>query len=80
MRERGGCALLDEVDVTSGDGVKGKQLRFGHDQDSGKPHLYYVSIFVTSDWIFLVEAGGNKEQVTKNNATLGAALRGFRTQ
>jgi hypothetical protein len=80
LRERGGYAFLEEKDVVSGDGVKGKQLRFGHDQDSGKPHLYYVSVFVTPDKIFLLEAGGNKELVTKSAAKIEQAHKIFRTQ
>jgi hypothetical protein len=80
MRERGGYALLEEVAVESGDGVKGTQLRFGHDEDSGKPHLYYVTVFVTEDALFLLEAGGTKEQVKANAAKIDRAVRGFRTQ
>jgi hypothetical protein len=80
MRENAGYALLKEVDVVSGDGVKGKQLQFGHDQESGKPHLYYVSVFVTPDKIFLLEAGGSKELVTKNQGKIDQAHKIFRTQ
>lgn len=78
MRERGGYAFLKEVDVSSGDGVKGKQLQFGHDQNGGKPHLYYLSIFVTADKIFLLEAGGTKELMTKNSGKIAEAHRIFR--
>jgi hypothetical protein len=80
MRERGGYALLGSAKVRSADGVDGTQLRFGHDEDSGKPHLYYVAVFVTNGKILLFEAGGTKELVTKHAATIDAAVRGFRTQ
>jgi hypothetical protein len=80
MRERGGYALLEEVKVQSADGVEGTQLRFGHDEQSGSPHLYYLTLFVTPDHLFLVEAGGTKELMTKHAAQVDAAVRGFRTR
>lgn len=80
MRERGGYALLETKDVRSADGVAGKQLRFGHDDESNEPHLYYLSIFVTDESIFVVEAGGTKELVTRHGAQLDGVLRGFRTE
>jgi hypothetical protein len=79
MRERGGYALLDEVKVTSADGVQGTQLRFGHDEESGQPHLYYVTLFVTESKLFLLEAGGTKELMTQGKAQLAAAVSGFST-
>ena len=80
VRERGGYALLEEVSVKSGDGVSGTQLRFGHDEDSGKPHLYYLTLFVTPDTLFLVEIGGTKELMTKHQADVAATVAKFRTQ
>ena len=79
MRERGGYALLEEVQVTSGDGVAGTQLRFGHDEQSGSPHLYYLTLFVTPDRLYLVEAGGTKELMTKHAAEVESAIKTFRT-
>ncbi len=60
-------------------GLDGKQLRFGHDE-SGKPHLYYVTIFLTEDYIFLLEAGGTKELMEKGSAGLDQAIDGFRVK
>ena len=80
MRERGGYALIDEKPVQSADGVKGTQLRFGHDEDSGKPHYYYVTLFVTDDALFLLEAGGTKDLMTANSKKIDQAVREFRTQ
>src|SRR5262245_30113819 len=45
MRERGGYALIKEVKVKSNDGIAGVQLRFGHDEQANRPHLYYLTIF-----------------------------------
>lgn len=80
MRERGGYALLEEVAVQSADGVRGTQLRFGHDESSGSPHLYYLTLFVTPRSLFLVEAGGTKELMTKHAADVDAAIKAFRTR
>ena len=78
MRDRGGYALLKTVDVKSADGVNGKQLQFGHDETSGA-HLYYVTLFVTDDNLFLLEAGGTKELMTTHAADVDTAVRTFRT-
>ena len=80
MRERGGYALLEEVAVQSADGVGGTQLRFGHDESSGSPHLYYLTLFVTPQSLFLVEAGGTKELMTKHATDVDAAIKAFRTR
>lgn len=80
MRERGGYALLEEVAVTSADGVAGTQLRFGHDEASGEPHLYYLTLFVTDDALYLVEVGGTKELMTTHQADVAAAVAQFRTR
>jgi len=80
MRERGGYALLEEVAVESADGVAGTQLRFGHDEASGKPHLYYLTVFVTPDHIYVVEAGGTKDLMTESEAEVQQAVASFRTR
>lgn len=79
MRQRGAYALLGAKDVKTASGLDGKQLRFGHDE-SGKPHLYYVTVFLTEDYIFLLEAGGTKELMEKQSAELDAAVAGFRAK
>ncbi len=77
MRNRGGYALLDKVGVKSADGISGTQLRFGHDEDGNKPHLYYLTVFVTDDAIVLLEAGGTKKLVTDNQAQIDRAVSTF---
>ncbi len=79
MRNSAGYALLDTVQVKSADNVSGTQLRFGHDAEGNDPHLYTITLFVTADKLFLLEAGGSKELMTANAAQLDAAVRGFRT-
>ena len=80
MRERAGYALLEEKPVQSADGVKGTQLRFGHDSETGKPHLYYLTVFVTDSAIHVIEAGGTKELMTAGQAKVDAAVSEFRCQ
>jgi len=60
LRDVQGYALLESRDVTSLDGTKGKQLRFGHDED-GKPFAYWLTIYLAQDRVFLIEAGGSKQ-------------------
>lgn len=76
MRQRGGYALLDTRDVSCRTGEKGKQLRFGHDEGA-KPYLYWVTVFVTKPTIYVLEAGGPKDLMTKREADLEAAVTGF---
>ncbi len=73
LRDRGGYALLDKRDVATHDGVVGRQLRFGHDE-GGDPHLYYVTIIPTRRRLFIVEAGGTKEQLEASAAAVEAAV------
>jgi len=77
MRKRIGYALLSKKEVTTTSGLKGTQLRFGHDR--GKtPHLYYVTVFATDERIFVLEAGGTKEQVEAREEAIQASAAGFR--
>jgi hypothetical protein len=73
MKELSGYALLGTTDVTSADGSAGKELRFGHDE-SGKPYAYIVRVFVQGEKLFVVEAGGTKDEVEHARPTLDAAL------
>jgi hypothetical protein len=71
-----GYALLEKKETTARDGTKGTTLRFGHDEPSGT-HLYYVTIFVTDDWVYLVEAGGKKDLVEKAQKSIDWATTNF---
>ena len=64
MRELDGYALLGATDVVGADGVKGRELTFGHDED-GKPYVYRVRVFVTRGRLLVVEAGGSREQMER---------------
>ncbi len=79
MRQRGGYALLEKRDVKNVDGLDGTQLRFGHDEAS-KPHLYYVTLFVTPKKLFVLEAGGTKQQMESHEAQLDWSVKEFRVK
>jgi hypothetical protein len=64
MREMDGYSLITSADVRSLDGTAGKELVFGHDE-SGKPFVYRVRIFLAKKRVYVVEAGGAKEQMDR---------------
>jgi len=77
MRDVSGYALLETVDVKSRDGTPGKQLRFGHDEDS-KPFVYRLTVYVKDKRLFLFESGGTKgnfERYEKSVDWIGQNLR-----
>ncbi|HUS67777.1 MAG TPA: hypothetical protein VMZ28_24750 [Kofleriaceae bacterium] len=76
MRQRGGYALIAKRNVRTAAGHEGVQLRFGHDQGS-RPFLYYVTVFVTDDHIYLLEAGGSAEQMKQRSRDVDWAVEHF---
>jgi len=77
MRERSGYALLNTNEVTTKSGLKGTQLQFGHDE-KGQSMLYTITVFVTDDNIYLVEFGGTKEEMTRQQQHLTWVIDNFR--
>lgn len=77
MREMDEYALLSTHDVTSRDGTPGTELVFGHDEN-GKPFLYRVRLFVSGKRLFVVEAGGAKEQMDRYQASVDWMLASVR--
>lgn len=77
IRSRGGYAMLGQKSVKNVQGIEGVQLRFGHDEGN-TPHLYTVTIFVTDDYIFVLEAGGTKELMERHAAQIDWSVRNFR--
>jgi hypothetical protein len=80
MREMGGYALLAKKEV-QGTGVlqKGVTFRFGHDQGKD-PFLYDLTLFVTSEHVYVLEAGGPKDEVLKQQAQIDKFVGGFRSK
>jgi hypothetical protein len=71
-----GYALLDEREVTAKNGMKGTQLRFGHDEMTG-PHLYVLTVFTDEDHVWLHEATGKKELVERAEASIAWSVAQF---
>jgi hypothetical protein len=69
MRELERYALLTMFDVRSRDGVPGTEIVFGHDE-SGKPFVYRVRLFVIGSKLTLLEAGGIKDQMDRYRASV----------
>ncbi len=76
MRDVGGYALLETKQVKARDGLAGTQMRFGHDEGK-EPHLYVVTVFANDDRIFVLEAGGSKEQVERLMPQIDWSVRNF---
>ncbi|MBS2017739.1 MAG: hypothetical protein JST00_32980 [Deltaproteobacteria bacterium] len=64
MRELEGYALVETKNVTAHDGLSGRELIFGHDEQ-GKPFVYRVRLFTRETKLLVVEAGGAKEQMDR---------------
>lgn len=76
MRDTSGYALLDTREAKDRAGNTGKTLRFGHDE-SGVPHLYYLTVFVEEKRVFLLEAGGTKDLVEKHEEQIAWSIANF---
>lgn len=76
MRDSGGYALLEKRAVSNRGGLTGTQLRFGHDEGR-VPHLYWVTVFVTDKKLFILEAGGVKGEVQRQEAQIEWAIKNF---
>lgn len=74
--QAGGYALLEKRDVKSGNGLTGKQFRLGHDE-ANNPHLYYVTLFVTDEYVYVLEAGGTKEHMLRYEAPIAWHIENF---
>jgi len=64
MRDIKGYALLSTTDTKSRDGTPGKRLQFGHDEDN-KPYVYDLSVYRSQGRVFLVEAGGRRDDLER---------------
>jgi hypothetical protein len=69
LRDIKGYALMTSSEAKSQDGTVGKRLRFGHDEDH-KPYLYDLLVFRVPGRVFLVEAGGLREDVERVSPSL----------
>lgn len=77
MQSAGGYTLLEKREVSCQEGLKGTQLRFVQGV-SKEPHLYYVTVFVTKKRIFVLEAGGTKEQIERFEEPIAWSITNFK--
>jgi hypothetical protein len=77
LRRDAGYALIEESDVHAASGHEGHQLRFGHDESS-RPYVYWITVFVTPDRVFVVEAGGRREHFEAARSGVESAISTFR--
>jgi len=76
VRDMGGYALLEKRQAKNRGGLVGAQYRFGHDE--GKtPHLYIITLFVTDERIYVLEAGGTKSEMDRQAAQIDWAIANF---
>lgn len=76
LRSMGGYALLETKKVKARDGSDGTEMRFGHDEEKD-PHNYRIAIFVTDDWVYIVEAGGSKAEMERMAPQVDWAIQNF---
>lgn len=77
VRDLGGYELVRETSVRAASGQQGKQLQFAREQD-GRPYVYWVTLFVTEDTIYVLEAGGIRESWQRDERRIREAIAGFR--
>lgn len=73
LLEARGYALLEAKDVRARSGQRGKQLRLGREQN-GEQYLYWLTMFVTKNRLYLVEAGARKDRFEQAQSKVDAAL------
>jgi hypothetical protein len=59
--------------IHSADAIPGELLRYRIERD-GRPHVLLVAVFVTSNKVVTVEAGGDEAHVSKVEAQLARAI------
>lgn len=77
MRELDGYAFVSKKDVATADGVRGRELLFGHDED-GKAYIYRIRFFTRGTTLLVAEAGGQKELMERFEKSVDAMLGGLR--
>lgn len=76
LRNNRGYALLEKKEVATKAGLKGTQLRFGHDEGQ-KPYRYWVTVFVDGDSVYVIEAGGAEDVFATSTAAIESAIASF---
>ena len=77
VRTGRGYALVEERPLPAASGEEGRLLRFGREEGS-TAYAYWLGLWVTPSRVFVVEAGGKRDEFQKVEAEVRAALEGFR--
>ena len=72
LRRRGYKAIT-ATDVKSKDGVDGRQIRY-EIKRNGRPHGFWMTVFVTDDSVVTVESGGDTAFLGKRKKELAKAI------
>jgi hypothetical protein len=76
LRDQGGYALLGTQRIVDRAGLQGQLMKYGHDEDK-TPHVYWIAVYVDGDRVWVLEAGGTKELVDRQEPQLNWWLTSF---
>jgi hypothetical protein len=76
LRTVRGYALLEEKPVRAATGEEGHQLRLGRDEGS-QAYDYWVTVFVSDEYVHVVEAGGRREEFKRVKDAVEKAIERF---
>jgi hypothetical protein len=76
LSQMGGYALLGSDEIVTRAGWKGTRLHFGYD-DKGRPHSYWVAVFLQQAHLYLIEAGGPDTKFHAHEAEITSAMKSF---
>lgn len=76
LQTTGYYRAIGQTDTRTVRGLQGKTLRYsaGDPQNGG---TYWVTVFVTRDWVYFVESGGNAASFARAQTEVEGALRTF---
>jgi len=73
---RSGYEAVVAKEVSSKDGIKGRQIRY-HRNHQGRQHHYWVTVFVTPEQVVTVEAGGDEAFFGEQEKAIQRAIKGL---
>lgn len=79
LRSSHAYALLGEDPLTVASGHKGTLLRLGR-EDAGVQYDYWVGLIDAGEYLYVLEAGGRREEFTKVQDALRSSIEGFQVK
>jgi hypothetical protein len=77
---RDGYAQEAVKDVQAANGLSGKQLRYVRGDDDRRTYCYWLTVFATDDRVYVVEAGGDKENFDPQRPAVEKAVLALETK